>query len=95
MIQISEKDDHIEFAIRVVPRASKTEVAGEMGGAVKVRVASPPVDGAANNELIGFLAKKLKVAKANIVLVSGDTSRSKLFRVYDVNARQLRDALEL
>jgi uncharacterized protein (TIGR00251 family) len=93
MINIIDGPDSIEFAIRVVPRASKTEIAGEMDGAVKVRVASPPVDGAANKELIRYLAKRLGVPKADIELVSGLAARNKVLRVRGINARQLRNAL--
>jgi uncharacterized protein len=93
MITIIERPDGIEFAVRAVPRASKTEIAGEMDGAVKVRVASPPVDGAANKELIRYLAKRLGVPKADMELVSGLAARSKVFRVRGITARQLRDAL--
>ncbi len=52
------------FDVRVVPRASKSEIVGEHDGALKVRIASPPVDGAANEELIKVLSKKFGVPKS-------------------------------
>ncbi len=52
MIQLTEKDGDLTFNVRVVPRASKSEIVGEHDGALKIRIASPPVDGAANAELI-------------------------------------------
>lgn len=93
MIDISENGLGISFAIRVVPRASKSELAGEIGGAVKVRVTSPPVDGAANAELVKLFAKTLGVAKSDVRIVSGQTSRTKQIRITGVTAEQLRNAI--
>ena len=58
MIQFTAKGDSIIFKVRVVPRASKSEIIGEHAGALKVRIASPPVDGSANEELIKLLASQ-------------------------------------
>ena len=89
MLNITEKDGRITFEVRVVPRAARTELAGEMGDAVKVRVSSPPLDGAANAELIKFLAKILGVAKADVQIVSGQTSKTKRVQITGVTAEQL------
>ncbi len=72
-----EKDGAVIFDVRVVPRASKSEIIGEHDGALKVRIASPPVDGAANAELIRLLAKAFGTAKGDIDIISGSTSKSK------------------
>jgi uncharacterized protein len=93
MVNISEKDGSISFTIRVVPRASKTEFAGEMEGAVKVRVASPPVDRAANTELIKLLAKTLGVSKKDVEIVAGQASKTKQIRITGATAEQLRNAI--
>jgi uncharacterized protein len=93
MIDISQKDGGIGFTIRVVPRAPKSEIVGELGGAVKVRVASPPVDGAANAELIKLFAKTLGVAKGDVEIVSGQTSKTKQIRITGVTAEQFRNAI--
>ncbi|MBX3268462.1 MAG: YggU family protein [Acidobacteria bacterium] len=93
MIEVTESDRGVTFSVKVVPRASRTEIAGEIGGAVRVRVASPPVDGAANDELIRLIAKRLSVARSAVEIVSGAASKSKLVRVSGVTAGQLRDAL--
>ena len=61
----------------VQPRASRTEVAGVHGARLKLRVAAPPVDDAANKALISFLAKAFKVPKGNILVLSGATGRDK------------------
>jgi uncharacterized protein (TIGR00251 family) len=67
--------------VHVVPRASRSEIVGEIDGVLKVRIAAPPVDGAANDELIKVLAKKFGVAKSKVSVVSGLTSRKKRVRV--------------
>lgn len=79
--------------VRVVPRASKTEIVGELGGAVKVRVSSPPVDGAANAELVKLFAKTLGVGKNAVEIVSGETSKTKQIRITGVTAEQFRAAI--
>jgi uncharacterized protein (TIGR00251 family) len=81
MIQLTESDGAITFNVRVVPRASRTEVAGEYDGALRVRVAAPPVEGAANEELVRFVAKSLNGAAREVEIVGGHTSKSKRLRV--------------
>lgn len=81
MIQFIEKDGGLIFNVRVVPRASKSEIVGEHDGALKIRIASPPVDGAANAELIKILAKKLDVPKSAVEIISGQTSKQKQVRI--------------
>lgn len=93
MLNITEKDGRITFEVRVVPRAARTELAGEIGNAVKIRVASPPVDGAANAELIKFLAKMFGVAKSGVEIVSGQTSKTKRVQITGVTAEQMRKIL--
>ena len=72
-------DDLID--IRVVPRAGRSGIAGLREGALLVRLAAAPVDGAANAELIAVLAKALDVPKRSIEIVSGERSRSKRVRI--------------
>ncbi len=67
--------------IRVVPRASRSEVVGLIDGALKVRIASPPVDGAANAELTKLLAKHYKVPKSSVEIISGQHSKVKRVRI--------------
>ncbi len=93
MFDITEINGCITFEVRVVPRAARTELAGEMDNAVKVRISSPPVDGAANAELIKFLAKILGVAKGDVEIVSGQTSKTKRLQITGITAEQLRNAI--
>jgi uncharacterized protein (TIGR00251 family) len=84
-----EKEGAVIFDVRVVPRASKSEIIGEHDGALKVRIASPPVDGAANLELIRVLAKKLGVSRNDIEIISGATSKNKRIRVTNLSQSKL------
>ncbi len=93
MIEIGEKDGAAIFRVRVQPRASRTEVAGEHAGAIKLRIAAPPVNGKANQECIRFLARLLEVPPRAIEIVSGDSSRDKIIRVQNMNAARIRDLL--
>ena len=65
------------FDVKVVPRASRSEIAGEHAGALRVRVAAPPVDGAANAELVRTLAHVFNVPARDVEIRSGQTSTLK------------------
>lgn len=91
MLNLTERDGGVTFMVRVIPRASKTEIVGEYDGAVKVRLSSPPVDGAANEELIKLFAKRLKVARSDVEILSGQTSKTKQIRINGVTAAELQE----
>lgn len=79
--------------VRVQPRASRDALAGWQGGALKIRLTAPPVDGAANAALIAFLAEQLGVRRGEISLLSGDTGRSKRLEIASISPEQLADRL--
>jgi uncharacterized protein (TIGR00251 family) len=81
--------------IRVIPRAAKPGVAGTRAGAVLVRLASPPVEGAANGELIEILAGALDVPRRSVTIVGGLTSRSKKVRIAGLSPEEVRSRLHL
>jgi uncharacterized protein len=87
LIQLLEKNNALVFTVRVVPRASKSEIVGNLDGALKIRIASPPVDGAANAELIKLLSKTFGVAKSAIEILSGQTARTKQVKISGVNSK--------
>ena len=89
MIRYTESDGALTFEVRVAPRASKTATAGEHDGALKVRVAAPPVEGAANAELTRFLAKRLGVPQRAVEIVGGHTSKTKVLRVEGASGADL------
>ena len=90
MLRCTETDGAITFAVRVVPRASRSEVAGEHDGALRVRVAAPPVEGAANVELARTLARALGVPARAVEIVSGHASKTKLVRVAGAACERLQ-----
>jgi len=81
--------------VRVIPRAKKTQLAGAREGAVLIRLAAPPVEGAANDALIEFLAATLDVPRRNIRIVSGEHSRHKRVSVAEASAEAVRSRLGL
>ena len=81
MINYSEKDGALTFKVRVVPRASRSEIVGEHDGALRVRIAAPPVDGAANDELVRLLARAFGVPRSAIDITAGHASKLKTVRV--------------
>ena len=90
---IEQRGDTVRLRIRAQPRASRTEVVGEHDGALKVRVAAPPVDGAANDELVRFLAKLLKRPAQSVRIVAGESARRKVVEIEDLSAELLMDTL--
>lgn len=74
-------DGSLTFSVRVSTRASRSGAAGEHDGALKLRIAAPPVDGAANEEIVKVVAKLFGVSRGNISIVSGQTSRLKRIAV--------------
>ena len=71
----------LQLTLHVQPGASRTEVAGTHGAALKVRLAAPPVDGKANAELLRFLAGVFGVPRRNVTLLRGELSRAKVVRI--------------
>jgi uncharacterized protein (TIGR00251 family) len=81
------------LSVRVIPRAPRTRVDGERGGAILIRLAAPPVDGAANDALIAFLAETLGLPRRNITLVAGEASRDKRVRIEGLDEPAVRAGL--
>ena len=79
--------------VHVVPRASRTEVVGRHGDAIKIRIKAPPVDGAANQELTRFLAKHFGVPRSAVQLLSGASGRNKRVAITGMGADQVTDSL--
>ncbi len=74
------------ITVKVMPRARKTQVAGLMAdGTIKIRVAAPPVDGAANQALIEFLAQVLGLPKDQIEIIAGAASQRKLISLVGIS----------
>src|SRR5260370_38589913 len=87
MLQTHDRDGAVVFSVRVQPRASKDEVAGEMEGALKVRLRAPAVEDRANEALVECLAQILKTSRAAVRILSGERSRTKRIEIHS-GARQ-------
>ncbi len=94
MIASTLKDDALCFAVRVVPNASRSQIVGEHDGQLRVRIAAPPVDGAANEALTRCLARAFKVAHRNVEITSGHASKNKAVRVRGVTREMLEKLLQ-
>lgn len=85
-LPLAPSPNGVSFAVRVIPRAGRTGVAGLRGDALLVRLAAPPVDGAANDALVAFLARALACPKRDVVIVAGHASRDKRVAVGGLTA---------
>jgi uncharacterized protein (TIGR00251 family) len=79
---ISDHAEGVVLAVKVQPRASRTEVVGSTGEELRIRVAAPPVDDAANAALLRFVAEKLDCPRGAVRLLRGATSRHKLLLLH-------------
>jgi hypothetical protein len=89
MLDIQERDGVVVVAVRVQPRASRDEIAGEMNGALKIRLQAPAVEDRANEALVEFLARLLKTPKSAVRILSGERSRSKRLEIGGVTRQQI------
>jgi uncharacterized protein (TIGR00251 family) len=83
----------VRITVYVQPRASKTEVAGMHGDALKIRLTAPPVDNAANAALIDFIAAKLGIPKSSIRIAAGATGRRKVVEIAGLTLAEVTAAL--
>jgi uncharacterized protein len=89
MLEVQEREGTVIFSVRVQPRASKDEIAGEMGGALKVRLRAPAVEDRANEALVEFLAQLLKTPRSAVRILSGERSRTKRIEIHGVTRQQI------
>ena len=94
-VRIEQRGDAVRLTVRVQPRASRSEIAGVHGDALKVRLAAPPVAGEANRELVRFLARQAGIPRSRVHVVSGETSRQKVVEFEDARVDAVRAALGL
>lgn len=94
MVEITETTDGIVFSVHVQPRASRNELCGEHDGAIKLRLTSPPVEGAANQLCVEYLAKLLGVAKSKVSIIAGEKSRHKTIRAKGASRADLIKVIE-
>lgn len=86
---VRDSEDGAMLTVHVQPNASKTECVGVHGDALKIRLAARPIDGAANDELIRFVAERCAVPRAKVRIHAGAESRRKRLRVEGISAQVL------
>ena len=92
-LDIQSFEGGVRFSVHVQPRASRTEVAGSHGDSVKIRLRAAPVEGAANDELVEFLAAQLGVASSAVRIARGSRARRKVVEVAGIDAAEVRRLL--
>ena len=89
MMAVRDTPNGATFAVRVHPRAKKNAISGEVGGAFKVALTAPPLEGRANEACIEFFAKLLNVPRSSITIAAGKTTRTKIMRVAGLSAQEI------
>jgi uncharacterized protein (TIGR00251 family) len=86
-------EEAIFLKIHLLPRASRDEICGLQGDAIKVKVTAPPIEGKANMALQRFIAKKLHLASSQVEIMAGKRSREKILRISGVTQEDVEKAL--
>jgi uncharacterized protein (TIGR00251 family) len=81
VLRVDVRGTSVRVSVHVQPRATRSEIVGVHGTALKVRLQAPPIDGAANEALVTLLAERLGVARRSVRVIAGATSRSKMVEV--------------
>ncbi|MEA2087541.1 MAG: DUF167 domain-containing protein [Candidatus Caldatribacteriota bacterium] len=84
----------IVIKVKIVPGSSKDKIIGTYNDALKIAITAPPVEGKANKKCIAYLARCFKVAKSKIEIISGQTSKNKLIKIYDISQKDFLDKIE-
>ena len=93
-MRINSCEKRIRFSAIIQPRSSKNEVTGIYNNALKIRLTSPPVDGAANKACARFLSKWLEVSSSEINIVRGQSSKNKIIEVTGLSDKQFLEILK-
>lgn len=94
VLRVEVRGASIRVHVQVQPRASRSEVVGLHGAALKVRLHAPPVDGAANDALVALLAERLDIPRRDVRIVQGATSRAKVVEITGTTAGAVRALAE-
>ncbi len=92
---LRSQPDGLLLSVNLQPRASRNEIAGPLGNELRIKVTAPPVDGAANEALVRFLAEELECARSGIEIVRGQTSRHKVLSIRGLSAEGFLAKLKL
>jgi uncharacterized protein (TIGR00251 family) len=84
----------IKVKVKIVPGSSKNKIIGAYNNALKITITAPPVEGKANKKCIAYLAKYFDVAKSKIEIISGQNSKNKLIKIYDISQKDFLHKIE-
>jgi len=90
--KITGKD--VVIKVKIIPGSSKSKVIGVYNNSLKITITAPPIEGKANKKCITYIAKCFDVAKSKIEIISGQTSKNKLIKIYDISQKEFLDKLE-
>jgi hypothetical protein len=90
MVSVHDSPGGVTLSVKIHPRAKKDAITGTLGGALKVSLTAPPIDGKANDACIEFFAKLLQVPRSSVTIASGQTSRRKVIRVSGLSTEEIR-----
>jgi uncharacterized protein (TIGR00251 family) len=93
MFSIKETPEGVTFSVRVLPRSSRSEIAGVLEGVLRIKLTAPPVEGAANKALVEFFSGRLHIAKSKITILSGQTGRAKTIHIAGIDKEKLLSLL--
>ena len=93
-LNIQQVDNDAVFQVKIVASSSRTAVAGQLDGMLKIKVAAPPEKGKANQAIIKFLAEKLGVKKKQVVIASGLTSTIKQIQISDTTTSDIEKLIQ-
>ncbi len=91
---LAERDGALWLSVKAQPRSKKNEIVGLVGAELKVRVCAPPVDSAANEALVEFLAEVLQCPRRKVSLARGASSTHKLFRIEGVATNEVSERIQ-
>lgn len=92
-LEIKKCDEGIQFAASIQPRSSKNSISGLHNNRLKIRLTSPPVEGAANRLCIKFLAEFLDISPSRVSIVQGLTGRNKTIKIEGMDENTFRDKI--
>jgi len=84
----------IIIKVKIIPGSSKNKIIGVYNDSLKITITAPPVEGKANKKCITYLAKYFNVAKSKIEIISGQTSKNKFIKIYDINQKEFLEKIE-
>jgi uncharacterized protein (TIGR00251 family) len=90
---VASTPDHTLLKVRVAPGARKSEIAGEHGDAIRIKISAPALEGKANEALLEFVAEKLGVHRRDVALFSGHSSRDKVISIAGIDYSEVRQRL--